>query len=74
MLIPRQAVPGLTLPTLAHGMFDLSAEQPDTFSLLVAYRGLHCPVVRSKDHRGWKQKARGCGIVALLSDKRSRAQ
>lgn len=78
MLIPRQAVPGLTLPTLAHGMFDLSAEQPDTFSLLVAYRGLHCPVCfkylielgRLLPEFG----KRGVSVIAYSSDTQERAR
>jgi peroxiredoxin len=44
MLMPRQAVPPLTVPTLAHGPYDLAREQPPLFSLVVAYRGLHCPI------------------------------
>jgi hypothetical protein len=35
MLIPRQATPALTVPTLNHGTFDLSADGADHFTLLV---------------------------------------
>lgn len=44
MLIPRQAVPELIVDTLAHGRFNLATAQPAQFSLLVFYRGLHCPI------------------------------
>lgn len=44
MLTPRQPVPSLALNTVAHGQFDLASEQPPHFSLVVFYRGLHCPI------------------------------
>jgi len=44
MLIPRQPVPPLALNTVAHGPFDLASDQPQHFSLVVFYRGLHCPI------------------------------
>ncbi len=44
MLIPRQAVPALSVPTLDHGAFDLSAQTPARATLVVFYRGLHCPI------------------------------
>jgi len=44
MLIPRQATPSLELPTLDHGPFSLANEQPENFSLVVFFRGLHCPL------------------------------
>ncbi|MEP7346951.1 MAG: peroxiredoxin-like family protein [Gemmatimonadaceae bacterium] len=44
MLIPRQPVPPLALNTIAHGSFDLASDQPQHFSLVVFYRGLHCPI------------------------------
>lgn len=42
MLMPRQPVPALTLPTLTHGTYDLMPDGAERLSLLVAYRGLHC--------------------------------
>jgi hypothetical protein len=44
MLIPRQAVPALRVSTLDQGNFDLSSDAPACFSLVVFYRGLHCPI------------------------------
>jgi len=44
MLIPRQPVPPLALNTVAHGPFDLASDQPQHFSLVVFYRGVHCPI------------------------------
>ena len=44
MLIPRQATPALSVPTLNHGAFDLATDAADHFTLMVFYRGLHCPL------------------------------
>ena len=43
-LMPRQAVPALQLPTLNHGGFTLSDDAAPNFTLVVFYRGLHCPI------------------------------
>jgi peroxiredoxin len=78
MLIPRQPVPTLKVPTLAHGDFALDADAPQNFSLVVFYRGLHCPIclkyllelgrLRSEFEK------RGVSVIAISSDNRERAQ
>lgn len=44
---PGTVVPSLSLPTVGGGRFDLAASQPRTFSLLVFYRGRHCPICKT---------------------------
>ena len=44
MLIPRQKTPQLSLPTLDHGAFELSAETAERGTVICFYRGLHCPI------------------------------
>ena len=44
MLMPRQPVPALLVPTLAHGAFTLADDGAPNFTLVVFYRGLHCPI------------------------------
>lgn len=78
MLIPRLPVPSLTLPTLTHGMFDLALDAPQRFSLLVFYRGLHCPIctkylLELARLQGEFEK-RGVSVIAASSDDRERAQ
>lgn len=78
MLIPRQAVPPLSVPTLAHGPFQLATESPERFSLLVFYRGLHCPIC----HKYLLELGRllpeftqrGVNVLALSSDTEERAR
>ncbi len=78
MLIPRQPVPALQVPTLAHGDFTLASEAPEKFSLVVFYRGLHCPIcLKYLLELGRLQPEfdkRGVKLIALSSDSRERAQ
>jgi len=75
--MPRQPVPELQVPTLAHGNFLLSADAAPRFTMLVFYRGLHCPIclkyllelgrlLPEFDKRGVK-------VLALSSDTHERA-
>lgn len=78
MLMPRQPVPALSVPTLAHGHFDLAADAAPNFTLVVFYRGLHCPIcLKYLLELGRLQPEfdkRGVKVIALSSDGRDRAQ
>jgi peroxiredoxin len=45
-VMPRQPVPSLEFDTLEHGRWSLAAQTPQHFTMIVFYRGLHCPVCR----------------------------
>jgi peroxiredoxin len=45
-LMPRQPVPSLEFDTLDHGRWSLAAQRPQNFTMIVFYRGLHCPICR----------------------------
>lgn len=78
MLLPRQKTPGLTLPTLDHGPFDLSAETSERGTILCFYRGLHCPICASYLTEFQKLAGefaeRGVGTIAISSDGEERAR
>lgn len=78
MLMPRQPVPALRVPTLSHGDFDLAADAAPSFTLVVFYRGLHCPIcLKYLLELGRLQPEfdkRGVKVIALSSDGRERAQ
>ena len=44
MLIPSQPVPELQIDTLAHGKFNLDQDAGKNGTLVIFYRGLHCPI------------------------------
>lgn len=44
---PRQPVPALDVPLVGGGRWVLADQHPDRFSLVVFYRGVHCPMCRA---------------------------
>ena len=78
MLMPRRPVPALSVPTLTHGGYLLTSETPQNFTLVVFYRGLHCPIcktyVSELDKLVAEFATRGVGIQVLSSDTRERAE
>ncbi len=78
MLIPRSVVPALNVPMLAHGDYSLLSEKPESFSLLVFYRGLHCPICHKYllelGRLLNEYTSRGVNVLALSSDTQERAQ
>ena len=47
-LIPNRVVPFLDLPLVGGGRWTLAANPPKHFSMLLFYRGLHCPVCKAQ--------------------------
>ncbi|MGE0769571.1 MAG: peroxiredoxin-like family protein [Hyphomicrobiaceae bacterium] len=77
-LFPRQPVPTLAVKLAGGGNFNLAAETPRTFTLVVFYRGLHCPICKSQlkelEVKLDDFEARGITVVAISSDTAERAQ
>ena len=75
---PRAKVPALSLPTVGGGHFDLAQSAPKTFTLLVVYRGLHCPIcktyLRDLDRKMAEFEALGVKPVAVSTDTQERAE
>ncbi len=46
MIKPRQPVPSLQFNVLDGGQWTLADQRPEHFTMVVVYRGLHCPVCR----------------------------
>ncbi|MEM7681366.1 MAG: peroxiredoxin-like family protein [Planctomycetota bacterium] len=47
MLKPQTPVPPLSIETAGHGRWTLADQTPEHFSMVVFYRGLHCPVCKT---------------------------
>jgi len=77
-LMPPKPVPSLELQTLDGPVFKLSKEQPETFVMIVFYRGLHCPVCRryltELDGMMDEFVKRGLIVCVASSDSRERAE
>jgi peroxiredoxin len=58
--------------------FDLASEKPFNFTLIVFYRGLHCPIckIQLKDLESKLDDFEKCGVpvVAVSTDSRERAE
>jgi len=75
---PRQAVPSLELDTLGGGRWSLAAQKPAQFTMIVFYRGYHCPVCRKylTELNGMVADFDKRGVVTLVasSDTEERAK
>jgi peroxiredoxin len=77
-LFPRRKTPALKLSLAGGGSFDLAAETPQHFTLIVFYRGLHCPIckaqLRDLEAKLAQFEKRGVGVIAASSDTKDRAE
>ena len=77
-LIPRQPVPSLTVPLAGGGKFDLDTETPEKFTLVVFYRGLHCPQCRKQltdlEAKLPEFEKRGVSVIAVSPDEPERGE
>ncbi len=75
---PRTKVPDLDLPTAGGGRFNLGQSHPSALTMLVFYRGLHCPIcktyLRDLDRKLAEFEKLGVAVVAVSTDDRERAE
>jgi len=75
---PQTRAPELEVDTLGNGGWKLSDRKPDRFTMIVFYRGVHCPVCTT--YIGELQKklgdfsSRGVDVIAVSGDTRERAE
>ena len=48
MIKPRQKTPELELDLINDTQWSLAAQRSDTFTMLVFYRGIHCPICKEQ--------------------------
>ncbi len=77
-LMPRQSVPELDVATVGGGTWKLADSQPENFTMVVFYRGLHCPIcaryLKDLENKLSKFAERGVNVVAISSDTQQRAE
>ena len=77
-LTPRKPVPGLEVPTLAGETWKLAERKPENFTMIVFYRGLHCPIcsnyMRDLDRKLGDFAAHGVAVIAISPDDRARTR
>ena len=75
---PRQRVPALEFDTVGGARWSLAAQRPQNFTMVVFYRGLHCPVCRryTSELNGMISEfdRRGVSTVITSTDPKERAE
>ena len=78
MIKPRQTVPELQVATLDGGTWSLSEQRPENFTMVVFYRGLHCPIcgryLRDLDRKIGDFAQRGVDVIMISTDDEERAR
>lgn len=76
-LIPRKPVPALEVDLVGGGRWSFAAQKPQHFTMIVFYRGLHCPVCRkyTGELNGMigEFEKRGVSTVIASTDSKERA-
>lgn len=76
-LLPRQNVPDMTVPLVGGGEWSVGKAKGDPFTMIVVYRGLHCPIC--KGYIGGLEKMldkfheKGVEVVTVSTDDGDRA-
>lgn len=74
---PTQPVPELDAATLDGGRFRIAEQRPQAFTMIVFYRGLHCPIckpyLRGLDSQIEEFEGRGVEVIAVSTDTHERA-
>ncbi|MGH8272632.1 MAG: peroxiredoxin-like family protein [Gammaproteobacteria bacterium] len=75
---PGNQVPELTVARVNGQRWNLRDQKPDHFTLIVFYRGLHCPVckvyLKDLESRIKDFRAKGVEPIAISSDTQDRAE
>lgn len=72
MIKPREKVPELEIDLVNDTSWTLSDQSPDNFTMLLFYRGKHCPICKSQ-LEGLQKKVekftkRGINVIAISGD------
>jgi len=77
-LIPRRQTPELSLPRIGADPFTLSQSTPERMTMLVFYRGIHCPICKQwlgdLESKMPDFRERGVDVLAASMDSAERAE
>ena len=75
---PKHTAPNLQFPLLDGNQWNLADQNPDNFTLVVFYRGLHCPLCKKYLQQLQELlpefEQRGVNVVAVSMDSEKRAR
>lgn len=77
MIKPRQPAPALSVPLLGGGTWTLADQKPEKFTMVVVYRGYHCPIcsgyLGDLNRKADQFAEKGVNLVVISSDTEERA-
>jgi peroxiredoxin len=77
-LMPDAPAPALSVPLVGGGTWTLAEQTPDSFTMIVVYRGVHCPVCKvylgKLNSLMGQARDYGLNVVAVSMDSLERAQ
>lgn len=78
MIKPRTQTPELKINLVNGTKWDLNEQSPENFTMIVVYRGKHCPVCKKQLSELQKQLNdfidKGVNVLAISSDTKEKAQ
>lgn len=78
MIKPRTQTPELKINLVNGTKWDLNEQSPEIFTMIVVYRGKHCPVCKKQLSELQKQLKdfidKGVNVLAISSDTKEKAQ
>lgn len=78
MPLPRSQAPELTFPLITGGTWSLAEQTPENFTIVVFYRGTHCPICKNFlaeiEEQIEAAHAQGVEVVAVSMDGSERTQ
>ncbi len=78
MLKPREKTPDLNITLVNDTEWSLSNQSPEKFTMLIVYRGLHCPICKKYleelQQKLSEFKDLGVNVIAISSDTESKAK
>lgn len=76
--LPQAKVPELKVKTLEGNVWDVSKQKPKNFTMVVFYRGYHCPIclkyLQELDNNVSKFEEVGVNVIAISADTFERAE
>ena len=78
VVLPRQKVPALNFSLVGGGTWSMDAQTPEHFTMIVFYRGHHCPICKTQLNDLLSKKedfaAAGVNVVAVSSNPQDLAE
>ncbi len=75
---PKQKAPDLSFPLLEGDQWNIDAQYPENFTLIIFYRGLHCPICKKylQQLEGLLPdfEEKGVDVIAVSMDSEKRAK